>query len=212
MAANSVAANLLMMVVMIGGLLIALSLKQEVFPEFEMDVIRVTVPYPGASPEEVEQGIVLAVEEAVRGLDGVKRVASASSEGMASITIQLLLGADSDRALSDVTNEVNRIMTLPEDAEEPTISATAPRQRVISLVLSGDQDLKTLHDLAELAREELLASPDVTQVDVAGVPPLEVAIEIRREDLEAYGLTLEQVAAQIRLASIDLPGGGVYTA
>ena len=212
MAVNSVAANLLMMVVMIGGLLIALSLKQEVFPEFEMDVIRVTVPYPGASPEEVEQGIVLAVEEAVRGLDGVKRVASASSEGMASITIQLLLGADSDRALSDVTNEVNRIMTLPEDAEEPTISATAPRQRVISLVLSGDQDLKTLHDLAELAREELLASPDVTQVDVAGVPPLEVAIEIRREDLEAYGLTLEQVAAQIRLASIDLPGGGVDTA
>ena len=117
MAVNSVAANLLMMVVMIGGLLIALSLKQEVFPEFEMDVIRVTVPYPGASPEEVEQGIVLAVEEAVRGLDGVKRVASASSEGMASITIQLLLGADSDRALSDVTNEVNLIMTLPEDAE-----------------------------------------------------------------------------------------------
>lgn len=211
MAANPVAANLLMAVILLGGLVTAFTLKQEVFPEFEMDVVNVTVPYPGASPREVEQGIVLAIEEAVRGVDGVRRVNSVASEGMASVTIQLLLGADQDRVVSDVTNQVNRITTIPLDAEEPTISALTSRQPVISLILAGDQDLKTLHGLAEQAREELLGLPEVTQVDLSGVPPLELAIEVRREDLEAYGLTLEQIALQIRMASIDLPGGGLET-
>ncbi len=211
MAANPVAANLLMAVILLGGLVTAFTLKQEVFPEFEMDVVNVTVPYPGASPREVEQGIVLAIEEAVRGVDGVRRVNSVASEGMASVTIQLLLGADQDRVVSDVTNQVNRITTMPLDAEEPTISAATARQPVISLIFAGDQDLKTLHGLAEQAREGLLQLPEVTQVDLSGVPPLELAIEVRREDLEAYGLTLEQIALQIRMASIDLPGGGVET-
>ena len=211
MAANPVAANLLMAVILLGGLVTAFTLKQEVFPEFEIDVVNVTVPYPGASPREVEQGIVLAIEEAVRGVDGVRRVNSVASEGLASVTIQLLLGADQDRVVSDVTNQVNRITTIPLDAEEPTISALTSRQPVISLILAGDQDLRTLHGLAEQAREELLGLPEVTQVDLSGVPPLELAIEVRREDLEAYGLTLEQIALQIRMASIDLPGGGVET-
>ncbi len=211
MAANPVAANLLMAVVLLGGMLSAFSLKQEVFPEFSIDMVSVTVPYPGASPREVEQGIVLVIEEAVRAIDGVRRVNSVASEGMASVSIQLLLGADQDRVVSDVTNEVNRITTIPLDAEEPTISAATIRQPVISLIFAGDQDLRTLHGLAEQAREELLELPEVTQLDVSGVPPLEIAIEVRREDLEAYGLTLEQIAAQIRMASIDLPGGGVET-
>ena len=194
MAANPVAANLLMAVVLLGGTLSAFSLKQEVFPEFSMDMVSVTVPYPGASPREVEQGIVLVLEEAVRAIDGVRRVNSVASEGMASLSIQLLLGADQDRVVSDVTNEVNRITTIPLDAEEPTISATTIRQPVISLIFAGDQDLRTLHGLAEQAREELLELPEVTQVDLAGVPPLELAIEVRRENLESYGLSLEQIA------------------
>ncbi|MGI9628950.1 MAG: efflux RND transporter permease subunit, partial [Longimicrobiales bacterium] len=209
MVRNPVAANLLMVVILLGGLLATLSLKQEVFPAFELDVVSVSVPYPGASPAEVEQGIVLAVEEAVQSVDGVKRLSSVSREGSGSVTIELTLGADRDRVLADVTNAVDRIITFPGEAERPTISAASRRQPVISLILAGDQDLKTLQDLGERAREDLLTNPTITQVDIAGVRPLEMSIEVRREELEAYGLTLEQIAQQVRSASVDLPGGGI---
>jgi multidrug efflux pump subunit AcrB len=212
MANNSVAANLLMIVILLGGFLATLGLKQEVFPAFDIDVVNVSVPYPGASPAEVEQGIVLAVEEAVSGVEGVKRISSVAREGSGSVSVELLLGADRDRVLADVTNVVDRITSFPGEAERPTIATTARRQPVISLILSGDQDLETLQPLAESARTELLALGGITQVDVAGVRPLEFSVEVGREELEAYGLTLEQIAQQIRQASVDLPGGELETA
>ena len=212
MASNTVAANLLMFVVFFGGLIGLSQLKVEVFPEFSLDAITVSVPYPGASPEEVEQGIVLAIEEAVRGLDGVKRVTSTAAEGAGAVTIELLLDADPDRVLSDVKGEVDAITSFPEDAEEPLVSLVSTRREVISLILSGDVDRMTLHRLAERTRAELLASPEITQVETSGLPPLEVSIEIPRETLEKYGLTLDDVALQIKAASLELPAGGVDTA
>ncbi len=198
MAANPVAANLLMAVILLGGVVTAFTLKQESFPELEADVVSVTVPYPGASPREVEQGIVLAVEEAVRGIDGVRRVTSVASEGMASVTIQLLLGADQDRVVSDVTNEVNRITTIPLDAEEPTISAGTFRPQVISLIFAGDQDLKGLG--LRWSQIELLAS------NVDGAPMMD-------EVLPEYSMILVQeligvgrFAADLRLRYIQGPG------
>ena len=211
MARNPVAANLLMFVILLGGVFATSSLKQEVFPAFEIDVVTVSVPYPGASPEEVEQGIVLAVEEAVQSVDGVKRVTSVSREGSGSVTIELLLGAQRDRVLADVTNAVDRIVSFPGEAERPTIQAASRRQPVISLILAGQEDLKTLHTMGERARDELLTNPQITQVDIAGVRPLEISIEVRREELEAFGLTLEEIAQQVRAASVDLPGGGIDT-
>lgn len=211
MARNRVAANLLMLVIIAAGIVGLISVKQEVFPEFSLDMVTVTVPYPGASPEEVEQGIVLAVEEAVSGIDGVKRVSSTSTEGMGTVTVELLLGADPDVVLRDVTNEVDRITTFPEEAEEPTVALAEPRREVINLVLAGDLDLRTLHELAERARSELLSSDEITQVDIGGVPPLEVSIEIPRQVLESYGLTLDGVAQTIRAASLELPGGSIET-
>lgn len=211
MAQHSVAANLMMAFVLIAGLLSAIRGKQEVFPEFNLDLISVSVPYPGASPAEVEQGIVLAVEEAVRGLDGVKRVTSSSSEGNGNINIELELGTDANVVLADVKNAVDRITTFPEDAEKPTFNVASRKRAVISLVISGDQSLSTLHALGERARSELLRSPEITQVEVFGVPPLEIAIEVSREKLEAYGLTLGQIAQEVRGASIELPGGGLDT-
>jgi multidrug efflux pump subunit AcrB len=211
MARNPVAANLLMVVVMAGGVLGLLSVKQEVFPEFSLDRVVIAVPYPGASPSEVEQGIVLAVEEAVRGVDGVKQVTSVAAEGLATIVVELLLGADQNVALADITSAVERVTTLPADAEEPNISLATIRQNVVSLVVSGDHDLRTLHDLAERVRARLLERGEITQVEVQGVPPLEIAVEVGREALEAHGLTLDDVARQIQAASIELPGGGLET-
>ena len=211
MASHKVAANLLMAVIAIGGLLAALSVKQEVFPEMPQDVIQVSLPYPGASPTDVEQGVILVVEEAVRGIDGVKRVTSSASEGGGTVSAELLLDADPDRVLSDVKNQVNRIQSFPLEAEKPTVSIGQNRREVISLVISGDQDLRTLHSLAEQARSELLNGGEVTLIEVNGVRPLEVSIEVSREDLEAYDLTLGQVANQIRAASVELPGGRVDT-
>jgi multidrug efflux pump subunit AcrB len=212
MAKNPVAANLLMFVILLGGLLATFGLKQEVFPAFDLDVITVSVPYPGASPPEVEQGIVLAVEEAVRSVEGVKRITSVSREGSGSVSIELLLGADADRVLADVTNLVDRITSFPGEAERPTIATAGRRQPVISLIISGEQSLETLQTLGEAARDELLNTTDITQIDLSGVRPLEISIEVRREELEAYGLTLDGIAQQIREASVDLPGGEIETA
>ncbi len=211
MAKNSVTANLVMVMVLVAGLLAATSVKQEVFPEFALDLIRVTVPYPGASPPEVEQGIVLAIEENVRGVDGVKHVTASGNEGSGSVVIELLAGADADKALDDVKSAVDRITTFPEDAEKPIVSLLSRRREVISLAIAGEHDLRTLHEIAERARAGLLAKPDVTQVEISGVPPVEVAVEVSRESLEAYGLTLAQVAAEIRAASLELPGGEIET-
>lgn len=211
MARNSVASNLLMFLVLVGGLLSVLSVKQEVFPEFDLDIVQISVPYPGASPAEVEQGIVLAVEEAVRGVDGVKKITSSSAEGAGVTAVELLIGADPQKALQDIKNEVDRIQTFPEEAEDPQVALASRKQKVVALVISGDQTLSTLHGIAEKARADLIARGGVTQIEVEGIPPLEVAIEIDRATLRAQGLTLDQVAAQVGFASLELPGGGIDT-
>lgn len=212
MARNGVAANLLMFVVLVGGVLGLIRTKQEVFPEFDLDLITVAVPYPGAAPAEVEQGILLVVEERVRGLDGVKRIKSTAREGMGTVSIELMLDAEGDQVLADVKNEVDRITTFPEQAEQPIVSLAKRKRQVVSLILSGDQDLRALHDLAEDARRELLATGEVTQVELEGVPPLEIAVEVPRQALERHGLTLQQIAAEITASSLELPGGGIDTA
>ncbi|MDJ0766578.1 MAG: efflux RND transporter permease subunit [Myxococcota bacterium] len=212
MSQNSVAANLLLAIVIIGGLLATtFKIKQEVFPEFSLDMVTVQVPYPGASPEDTEQGIVLVVEEAVRGIDGVKRVTSTAKEGLGTVNVELQLGVNGDKALMDIKNAVDRIVTFPREAEKPIVSLATPKSRVISLIISGDRDLEELNRIAEMARDELLDLDGITQVAVDGVPPLEVSIEIPQSTLEAYGLSLEQVAAEVRAASIEIPGGSVKT-
>lgn len=220
MARNPVAANLVMFVLMIGGLLGLFRVKQEVFPEFELDAVSVSVAYPGASPDEVEQGIVLAVEEAVRGVDGVKRVSSTSSEGVGSVTVELLIDADKQQALADVKNEVDRVNSFPDDAEEPTIKLISAPAKVVDLVVtsseavggsSRDGDLPALHATAEAVRAELLAQEGITKVELSGVPPLELSIDVPREQLDAYGLSLQAIAQQISLSSVELPGGELET-
>ena len=211
MARNSVAANLLMIVIFAVGMLGLGRMKQEVFPAFELDLVTVAVPYPGASPAEVEQGIVLAIEEEVRAIDGVKRVTSTAAEGVGTVAVELQLGVDKDKVLNDVKSAVDRITTFPEDAEKPIVSSSSSRREVISVLLSGDQDLRALHEQGERLRARLLDRPEITQVDLMGVPPLELSIEVSRARLEALGLSLEDVARQLTAASVELPGGEVET-
>jgi multidrug efflux pump subunit AcrB len=211
MARNPVAANLLMVIVVAGGVMGLWSTKQEVFPEFNLDVVVVEVAYPGASPAEVEQGIVLAVEEAVRGVQGVKRITATAAEGMGGLRIELLESSDPDRVLTDIKTEVDRVRSFPEEAEKPVVTLLARRRNVVALVVHGDVDLHTLHKVAEDARGRLIDHKDVTQVDLRGVPPVEIAIEVPRAVLETQRLGLEQVARQVTLGSIELPGGELET-
>ena len=118
MAKNTVAANLLMMVIIVAGALGSTQIKQEVFPAFELDIVTASVAYPGASPEEVEQGIVLAIEEAVRGVDGIKRVGGSSNEGIGTVWAELLIETDRDQAIADIKSEVDRIQSFPEHWSE----------------------------------------------------------------------------------------------
>ena len=131
MAKNHVAANILMLTLVVGGLIVMSGIKQEVFPEFEIDVVDVSVAYPGASPEEVEEGIILAIEEEIRDLEDVERLTARAGEGRASIFVELLSGADADKVLQDVKNGVDRITSLPEDAERPVISLHKRRREVL---------------------------------------------------------------------------------
>ncbi len=211
MAGNSVAANLIMLLFLVGGLITALNIKQEVFPEFSRDIVSVVVPYPGASPEEVEQGIVLAVEEAVQGLEGVKEVRSTASEGRASIQVEAIEGQDMDRLWQEVQSEVSRITTFPDEAEEPEITISARKRGVMTLALYGAENELVLREAAEIARDELLQDAGITQVELDGVRDYEVHIEISRETLRRFGLTLEDVAQTVRLASVDLGAGSVKT-
>ncbi len=211
MAQNGVAANLIMAVFILGGIFMATQVKQEVFPEIQLDRVNVQVVYPGAGPEEVEQGVVLAVEEAVRSVDGIKEVRSTAGEGVATVSAELLTSTDATEALNDIKSAVDRVTSLPQDAERPVISLASNRQQVISLVIYGDASEKELRTLGEEIRDELLQDPDITVVELGGVRDPEISIEVPQEELRRYGLTLEQIRTAVARASIELPGGGVKT-
>jgi multidrug efflux pump subunit AcrB len=211
MTHNRVTPNLLMFIFLIGGLIMALMIKKEVFPEFDLDIVTVNVPYPGSSPEEVEQGIILSVEEAIRGLEGVKEITANASEGFGMVTAELLEGADRQKVYQDIKQEIDRITTFPEDAERPEVSMVVRRREVIQLELYGDVSEWVLRDLAEQVRDSLLQSPGITQVELDGARDYEIQIMIDQDTLRTYGLTLQAIAGKIKSTSIELPGGYIET-
>jgi multidrug efflux pump subunit AcrB len=210
-AHNHVAANLLMVVIIAAGLMSALRIKQEVFPEVVMDMITVRVPYLGATPTEVEEAVCIRVEEQVQGVDGIKKITSSAVEGMGTVTIELQRGTDKRKALDDVKSEIDRIITFPVETEKPIVSLVEARNQVVDVVVFGDVDEPALKTLAEKVRDDLLAMETITYVVIDGTRPYEISIEISERNLQAYGLTLEQVANVVRANSLDLPGGSVKT-
>ncbi len=211
MAQNHVAANILMLFFLIGGLVLLPTIKQEIFPEISLDIIQIQVAYPGAAPEEVEDGIILAIEQALSGIDGIKEINSFAQEGLGTVFVTVKEGANADRVLQDVKNAVDRITTFPEEAEEPLISKLLNRHEVISVVVYGQVDEWTLKHYAEEIEDELLAKPNITQVSLFGVRPYEIAVEVPQENLKRFHLSFDDLAGTIRAASVDLPGGRLKT-
>ncbi|MBU1260624.1 MAG: efflux RND transporter permease subunit, partial [Planctomycetes bacterium] len=210
-ATNHVAANLLMLFIMVGGFLAIFRINVEVFPELSLDRISITVPYRGATPADVEQGVCLRVEEAVAGIEGVKRILSTASEGAASTIIEVEEYSNIKDVLDDVKAAVDRIITFPVETEKPVIAEVKSTRKVIAIVLYGDVTEKTLKQLAEQIRNDLTAMDDISQVGIWGVRPYEIAIEVSEEALRRYGLSFAEVARIVSASSIDVPAGSVKT-
>lgn len=210
-ANNPVAANLVMIVMLVGGALTYGSVKMELFPEFALDMITVSVPYPGAAPEEVEEAICVRIEEEVHAIDGVKRVTSSAIEGMGAVTIELQRDAVASRVLDDVKTRVNAINTFPELAERPIIEELLMRAQVINVAVSGQADEQVLKRLGEQVRDEISAIEGVSQVTLASARPYEVSIEISEANLQRYGLSFDDLAQAVRASSLDLSAGTLKT-
>ena len=210
-ARNKVAANLLMFMVLLGGAISMLQMRQEVFPDIETGLITVQVPYPGASPEEVEEGVVVRVEEAIAGIEGIEKLRSVAAENQGTVIAELEEYVDERRVLDDVETAVNRIETFPQEIEEPIIGEALGRVQVLSVVLYGEVPERTLKELVERIRNELTAMENISQVDVSGVRRYEISIEVSEEVLRRHGLTFEQVATVVRQSSLDLPSGSIET-
>ena len=211
MAGHSVAANLLMVVFLVGGLIFAGQIKKEVFPDFELDIVTINMAYPGASPEEVERGIIQAIEEAVQGLDDIKQVTAVANEGAGTVTVEVVEGANIQRVAQDIQNAVDRITSFPDEAENVQVTIAQRRRYVVSLALFGDQEEVILRDTAEMVRDRLLQDPGISQVELSGIREYEIDISVPQNRLRAYGLTLEQIAQTIRRAAVELPSGSIKT-
>ncbi|MCB9554904.1 MAG: efflux RND transporter permease subunit [Deltaproteobacteria bacterium] len=212
MAHNHVAANLLMAVLLLGGIVVGSQTKLEVFPPIELDRISVSVIYPGgAGPKEIEDSIVRPIEEAVSSIDGVDRVISTASEGGGTIVAELLEKADTDTVLQDVKSAVDRITTLPQQAERPVIQKIVAQRELLAVAVYGDLSKRELRQQAEYVRDALLDQREISQVELAGIPAYEISIELSEQTLRSYKLTLPQIATAVRAASIDMPGGTVRT-
>jgi len=208
---NPVAANLLMLVLIAGGLLALPTIRQEEFPAIDLDLIRVTVEYPGATPEESEESVCLRIEEAIEGTPDIDRMSTIAAEGVCVLTIEIVIGGDADVALSEIDNRVQAIDSFPEDTERPIVSKIMTRGTAMQFAIAGEADERTLKVLGQRARDEIAALPGVSQVSLNFTRPYEISIEVPEETLRRHGLTLDDVGAAIQRSSLDLPGGSVKT-
>ena len=211
-AKNPVAANLLMIFIVVSGAISILSVNSEVFPEFSLDMVSIRVPYLGAAPEEVEEAVSIRVEEAIQGLDGIKEITSTASEGMGVVMVELELGADAGKVVDDIKSRVDAIDTFPVETEKPIITELVARNQVVDVAVSGAVDEFTLKAVAEQIRDELSAVQGISQVEITSARPYEISIEISEVALRRHGLTLDDVASAVRRSSLDMPGGSVRAA
>lgn len=208
-ARNPVAANLLMVMLVVSGGFATFTVTSEVFPEFSLDMVTIEVPYLGAAPEEVESAVSVRIEEAIQGIDGIKQITSTASEGMGMVQVELELGADARKVVDDIKSNVDAITTFPIETEKPIIRELTTRQRVVDVAVSGAADELTLKRVAERVRDDLAAIPAITQAEVTGARPYEISIEVSETALRRHGLRFDDVADAVRRSSLDLPGGSV---
>jgi multidrug efflux pump subunit AcrB len=210
-AHNPVAANLLMLIIMTVGLGSAFNIQRAMFPALDIEVVFIDMAYPGAAPEEVEQGVVLKIEEAINDIDGIKRVESDAFESAAFMIIEPQEGTDLAKLMADIQNRIDAIQHFPEEAEKPIISQPELQFPALTLQLSGDIDERSMKSLADEIRRELLTFPAISAAAVVGAREYEIAIEISEQLLREYHLNLGDVANIISASSLDIPAGSVRT-
>ena len=212
MAKNGVASNLLMLFMLVAGVFSYNTIVQEVFPENSLDTISVTVAYPGATPEEIEESIVRKVEEAVESIEGVKKITAVAAEGAGTVLVELQQGTSIDRALDDVKSEVDQIQTFPLEAEEPDIREVTTRQSVMRVAIFGEVPERTLKETAYQLEDAISALPEVSYVQTSAVREYQIFIDVPQDRLRALGLSLNDVARTVAAGSLDSPAGTIETA
>jgi len=210
-ARNGVAATLLMLLLLFGGGAAGYTIVQEVFPDFSLDAVQVEVAYPGGSPEEVEESVVRRIEDRIEGVEGIDRIVSVAAENVGAVTAELQRGTDLARARTDIKQEVDRITSFPEAAEEPVTTEVVNREFALQIALYGDVSDRVLKELAQRVKNDLTQDPQISFIQTGGVRDYEISVEVSRETLRKHNLTLGQVARLVRQGSLDLPGGNVET-
>ncbi|MGJ8676434.1 MAG: efflux RND transporter permease subunit [Akkermansiaceae bacterium] len=227
---NHVSANFVMLLVLLAGFSTWFKLKKEVFPSMELDAVLIQVPFPNATPEEVEDGILLPIEDVISDVDGIKRVTATAMESSGAVTVEVDTGYDVRDVMGDLKSKVDSITSFPEKAEEPIFEEATINVQVMSVAVSADVDEKTLRHLGEIVRDGLLdyqAGPaigvkekflrmlqgtaKITKATLTSVRPYEISIEVSEETLRRYQLTLQQVSDAVRRSSLDLPSGSIRT-
>ncbi|GGF81536.1 efflux RND transporter permease subunit [Alteromonas lipolytica] len=208
-ARNSVAANLLMWILLLGGVFGAISIQKQVFPNFEINLISVRVPYLGAAPQEVEEGVLLKVEDAIKDLDGIKKMTSTATEGMGTVSIEVDDDYDVQVVLDEVKSQVDAIPSFPGNTEKPVVYRTKFQQDVLWIAVYGEASERELKEFAKNLRDEVANLPGISNVQVVGDRDYEISIELSEYTLQKYNLTFSEVVNAVRQSSVDLPGGAI---
>jgi len=209
------AMNTIMVVILGVGIFAAMKLRREEFPAFELEIILVSVPYPGASPEEVESGICQKVEESVRSIDGIKKVTSIAMEGAANVVLEVRADVPSvQKVLNEVKSEIDRIPSFPDLAEQAEVQQITFRNPAITVGVVAESSDSTqaelqLREVTEQVREDLLQIPQITVADILGERKYQIDVEVPEKTLREFGLTLTDVARRIRSRNLELPGGNI---
>ena len=209
---NHVAANLLMILILgTGFFTLKYRVNVEVFPDVTIDVIKISIALPGASPEEAEESLAIPIEEAILDIEGIDKITSRSTEGSSTISVEVDAKYDQYRLKDEIKNRVDALNTLPASAEKPIISQPTSSREVISVMISGELTEKELRLLGEQTRARLLDEANITQVTLESVRPYEISIEVSEQTLRQYNLTMDEIAAAINANSVDLSGGSIKT-
>ncbi len=208
---HRVSVNLIMVFLIVAGLFTVLNMKREMFPQFSLDMIDIAIPYPGASPEEVEEGICIKIEEQIKSLEDVKTMRSTALEGYGSVFLELKAGTDIDEKLDEIKTQIDLIDSFPEQAEDPVVTEIKNNDPAIYLAIYGDVGEKLLRDTAEKIRDDLVESDDISLASLIGIRDYEISIEVSEENLQRFNLSFDQVASVVKTGSLDLPGGKIKT-
>lgn len=208
-ARNHVAANLLMLLMMLAGLLSVFTIKKQVFPEIKLEQVTIRIPYLGAAPQEVESGVIDKIEESLRQVNGIKKITSVAAEGLATVIVEVDSGYDLQEVMDEIKTQVGSIASLPEQTEKPVVYRTRSTSNVMWVSIYGDASEASLKELAKDVRDELKLRPGINKVEVVGARPYEISLEVSEQKMREYGLTFEQVVNAVRASSVDLPGGAI---